>query len=134
MVLANFSLSEAIRSLVLLSFRRTIFGLVHNLSYSGIKATRKLLSQRWVWPGVNSDAAKWTRACLNCRRSKVQRHTKSPLPHLPLPFEHFRTVHIGLVGPLPLSQGFSYLFNMVDCFTSWVDVVPFMQFSYAKYR
>ena len=28
------------------------------------------------------------------------------------------------MGPLPLSQGFSYLQTMIDCTTQWLEVAP----------
>lgn len=120
MVLDDFSLPGAIYPWFLYFFRRTIFDLVYSLSHPVVKATKKLLSQCWVWPGINSDATKWTHACIHCQRSKVQRHTKSPLVHLSLSSKHFKTVHIDLVGPLPQS----FFFTMAYRFTSWVKVVP----------
>ncbi|KAG8188252.1 hypothetical protein JTE90_018842 [Oedothorax gibbosus] len=38
-------------------------------------------------------------------KSKVVRHTKSPLGSFPDPDDRFRVVHIDIVGPLPPSQG-----------------------------
>ena len=36
----------------------------------------------------------------------------------------FEVVHIDLVGPLPVSQGFKYLLTCVDRFTSWPEAFP----------
>ena len=66
----------------------------------------------------------WARCCLPCQRSKVHRHTKAPLSKFEptsRPFEH---VHIDLVGPLPSSQGFTYLLTAADRFTRWLEAVP----------
>ena len=41
-------------------------------------------------------------------------------------FDH---VHVDLVGPLPASRGYTYLFTMVDRFTRWPEVVPISDIS-----
>jgi hypothetical protein len=37
------------------AFRRTIFNSLHNLSHPGIKATQRLITERYVWPSINRD-------------------------------------------------------------------------------
>ena len=32
-----------------------MFNSLHNLSHPGIRATQKLITSRFVWPGINSD-------------------------------------------------------------------------------
>ena len=60
-------------------FRKTIFDSLHSLSHPGIRATQKLITTRYIWPNINSDVRKWARSCLQCQRSKVHRHTVSPM-------------------------------------------------------
>ena len=55
----------------------------------------------------------WSRNCLHCQRCKVYRHTTPP-GCFSLPDSCFQHVHIDLVGPLPPSNGFSYIFTCVD--------------------
>lgn len=59
-------------------FRRQAFDILHSLAHPGIKSTQRLVLPRYVWPGMNSDVRRWTRACINCQRTKVHRHTVSP--------------------------------------------------------
>ena len=40
------------------------------------------------------------------------------------PDARFNTVHIDLVGPLPPSQGHTYLLTCVDRFTRWPEAIP----------
>ncbi|GBN38314.1 Transposon Tf2-8 polyprotein [Araneus ventricosus] len=77
-------------------FRRRIFETLHNLSHPGVKATR----------------------------SKIQRHTVSPLGTYPVPRHRFDHVHIDLVGPLPPSRGYTYALARVDRFSRWPEVIP----------
>lgn len=66
------------RPLVPLTMRRAIFNNLYSLSHPGIKASRRLVSERYVWPNMKRDIATWTRSCHDCQQSKVQRHVK---PH-----------------------------------------------------
>ncbi|BHF81681.1 hypothetical protein SprV_0802481400 [Sparganum proliferum] len=87
------------------SLRRKVFSSLHNLSHPGSRATDKLVSDRFVWPGMHKDLKAWTRACLGCQRSKIQRHNKAPIGTFPGPGARFSHVHLDIVGPLPLSNG-----------------------------
>ena len=74
------------RPLIPLDWRRVIFDSMHGLSHPGIRATQKLITARFVWPGVNVDVRRW---CIQCQRSKIHRHTIAPLQSLPLPQARF---------------------------------------------
>ncbi|BHF62342.1 hypothetical protein SprV_0200532400 [Sparganum proliferum] len=106
------------------SLRRKVFSSLHNLSHPGSRATDKLVSDRFVWPGMHKDLKAWTRACLGCQRSKIQRHNKAPIGTFPGPGARFSHVHLDIVGPLPLSNGCSYLLTCVDRFIRWPEAIP----------
>ena len=105
-------------------FRRTIFNSFHSLSHPGIRATQKLITTRFVWPGINTDVRKWAKSCLECQRSKVQRHTTAPLSTFVTPDARFNSIHIDIVGPLPSSNGYTYLLTCIDRFTRWPEAIP----------
>ena len=48
--------------------------LLHSSSHPGIGASRRLLSTRFVWPGLSQDVGLWARSSLRCQRSKIQIH------------------------------------------------------------
>ncbi|BHF84456.1 hypothetical protein SprV_0902760700 [Sparganum proliferum] len=106
------------------SLRRKVFSSLHNLSHPGSRATDKLVSDRFVWPAMHKDLKAWTRACIPCQRSKIQRHNKAPIGTFPGPAARFSHVHLDIVGPLPLSNGCSYLLTCVDRFTRWPEAIP----------
>nr|VZI00481.1 unnamed protein product [Spirometra erinaceieuropaei] len=106
------------------SLRRKVFSSLHNLSHPGSRATDKLVSDRFVWPGMHKDLKAWTRACIACQRSKIQRHNKAPIGTFPGPGARFSHVHPDIVGLLPLSNGCSYLLTCVDRFTRWPEAIP----------
>jgi cleavage and polyadenylation specificity factor subunit 1 len=104
--------------------RRQIFDSLHSLSHPGIKATAKLVSQRFMWPAIQKDCCTWAGACQPCQRSKVSRHTIIPVGNFPLPPTHFLHIHSYLVGPVPSSAGFQYCLTAVDRFTCWPEAFP----------
>ncbi|BHF63933.1 hypothetical protein SprV_0200692900 [Sparganum proliferum] len=112
------------RPFVPASMRRAVFQTLHGLSHPGIRASRKLLAERFVWPGMNKDVKAWARSCLSCQRNKVQRHNKSSPGTFPSPDARFSHVHLDVVGPLPPSNGFTYLLTCVDRYTRWAEAIP----------
>ncbi len=84
--------------LVPMEFRRPVFYALHALSHPGVRASQRLVTWHFVWSGINADVRQWARSCLQCQRSKVHRHNKSPPGTFSTPDERFDKVHIDLVG------------------------------------
>ena len=104
--------------------RRAIFDNQHSLSHPGIKASCRLISERYIWPNMKRDIACWTRTCHDCQQSKVQWHVKAPLKAFTPPDCRFDSIHVDIVGPLPLSKGYTYLFTCIDRYTRWPEAIP----------
>ena len=113
-----------IRPLVPLTFRKSVFASLHGLSHPGSRPTIKLITKRFLWPGMKKDIREWCRTCLPCQTAKVGRHTKSPIQTIPPAKRRFGSIHVDLVGPLPDSEGCRYLLTIVDRFTRWPEVFP----------
>ncbi len=64
------------------------------------------------------------RNCLHCQKAKVHRHVSLQAAHIPVPVPRFSHLHVDLVGPLPRSSGFSYLFTVIDRTTRWPEALP----------
>ncbi|GFV82441.1 retrovirus-related Pol polyprotein from transposon 17.6 [Trichonephila clavipes] len=101
-----------------------VFSAMHNLSHPGIRRSVHLMKQRFVWPSISSDVAKWARHCLACQKSKIHRHTRSPLSSFQEPSLRFDHVHLDLIGPLPPSNGYTYCLTMIDHFSKWPEAQP----------
>ena len=108
------------------SFRRAVFDSLHSLLHPGIRATQCLVTAQFVWPSINSDIRRWARTCLQCQRSKIQRHTVTPFSTFATPDARFDHIHLDIVGPLPPSNGFTYMYLLtcVDRFTCWPETIP----------
>ncbi|GFT35365.1 retrovirus-related Pol polyprotein from transposon opus [Trichonephila clavipes] len=81
------------RPFVPYNFRRTIFEHFHNLAHPGVAASFQLIASRYVWPNMRKTVKDWVQNCIGCQRSKVHRHTKTPLgtfsPYLMQDFHTF---------------------------------------------
>ena len=108
-----------------IAFRRKVFDLLHGLAHPGIKSSQKLISQRFVWPKIHIDVRDWTKACVPCQRTKVHRPNVTPLQKYTTPDERFSHVHLDLVGPLPESEGHTYLLTAICRVTSHFEAIPF---------
>ncbi|GFX07226.1 transposon Tf2-6 polyprotein [Trichonephila clavipes] len=84
--------------------RQDVFSAMHNLSHPGIP--------------------KWARHCLACQKSKIHRHTRSPLSSFQETSQRFDHVHLDLIGPLPPSNGHTYCLTMIDRFSKWPEAQP----------
>ncbi|GFT01891.1 transposon Ty3-I Gag-Pol polyprotein [Nephila pilipes] len=120
---------ERIRPFVSEFFRREIFNNLQALSHPGIRASLKLIAERYVWQSMRQDVTLWARKCLQCQRAKVSRHTRSEIGKFESPSSRFENVHINLVGPLPQSEGFHYCLICVDRFSKWPEEFPLVETS-----
>ena len=112
------------RPIVPREWSRRIFDAVHSLAHLGPRPTQRAVSERFIWHGLKKDIRKWCKECHSCQAAKIQRHTKAPLSTRPVPTGHFLSLHVDLVGPLPPSEGMTYLFTVIDRFTRWPEAIP----------
>ena len=89
-----------------------------------MERTRQSVSEKFVWPSIREDVSKWARECLHCQRAKVNKHTVAPIGDFSVPDRRFAHVNVDIVGPLPESNGFKYIFTAVDRFTRWPIAIP----------
>lgn len=116
--------TATIRPFVPEPFRKTAFASIHNLAHPGVKATARMVSERFVWPNVKKDSAIMAKTCSTCQRAKVSRHVSAPLGKFKTPDARFQHVHIDLVGPLPMSRSYRYCLTCIDRFSRWPEVIP----------
>ena len=114
-----------LRPVIPISLRASVFKRFHSLAHPGIRGSIALLTEKVVWIGIKKHVAQWTRECLQCNRSKIQRHNRAPLEAVtPPPNERFTHVYVDITGPLPLSKGYSYLLVIIDRYSRFMQAVP----------
>ncbi len=115
------------RPLVPAALRRRVFDQLHGIAHPGVRATRRLIAARFVWPAMAADIAVWCRDCVACNRAKITRHVQAPVQQMEEPRRGFSHIHVDLVGPLPVSkEGFTHLFTVVDRSTRWPEAFLYM--------
>ena len=69
--------------------QRPIYDQLHGLAHPGVRASVRLVVERFVWHGLNRDVAVWARCCVACQRAKVHHHTDSGVEASPVPDNRF---------------------------------------------
>ena len=105
-------------------WRKDAFNQWHQIVHPSVWSLCHMVSSHFVWLGLAKDVTSWAHACTQCQRAKVQSHTMAPLQNFSLPDRHLQHMHVDIVGPLLILEGYSYLFTMVDHFTCWSEAVP----------
>ena len=57
-----------------------LFEQLHSISHPGVRASRRLMSSRFVWPGMSRDVGLWAKSCIPCQKSKISMF----MPQFPL--------------------------------------------------
>jgi cleavage and polyadenylation specificity factor subunit 1 len=116
--------NNKIRPYVPPQLRAKVFRQFQNVSHPGIRASKNLVNKHFVWPKMNIDLPNFARSCINCQKSKTNRHTKSKIGTFLTPGERFDHIHIDLVGPLPISEGYRYVLTVIDRYSRWPEAIP----------
>ena len=111
------------RPFVPFSWRRKIFEAVHGLGHPGVHRTQQTMAERFVWPSIKADVARWARECIPCQQSKVNRHVTPPIGTFEVPSRRFSHLNLDIVS-LPSSNGFNHLLTIVDRLTRWPVAIP----------
>lgn len=116
---------DMVRPVLPVAHRKQAFLRVHGLAHAGTRATTRLLSQRFIWPGLAKDARDWCAECVPCHRAKAPKMPNPGVEQIPIPSARFSHVHLDLVGPLPPApDGRRFFLTMLDRSTRWAEVVP----------
>ena len=83
-----------------------------------------MIADRYVWPDRKKGTTSWYCNCIQCQITKVHRHNVTNLQRYPLPSQKFADINLDLAGPLPESNGYSYILVIVDRFSRWPVAIP----------
>ena len=95
------------------SWRCNVFNLIHGLSHPSIRTTRKIITSKFVWNGMQKQVGDWAKkSCIPCQTKDSQTHYKTPLQQFSIHCGRFDHIHV-----LPSSNGFTY-------FSCWPEAIP----------
>lgn len=110
------------------SLRQRVLQENHNqpsAGHLGIRKTATRVSNRYYWPGMFRDIARFVRSCESCQRYKTSQLAPAGEMLIRIPDEPWATVCADFVGPLPRSKhGNAMLLVFFDRFSKWIELIP----------
>ncbi|CAM8921267.1 unnamed protein product [Rhodiola kirilowii] len=106
---------------------KEIIACCHSSSYGGhgsaSKTTSKILQSGFYWPSMFKDTYEFVKACNECQRmGNIARREEMPQKGI-LEVEIFDVWGVDFMGPLPSSQGNSFILVAVDYVSKWVEAI-----------
>ncbi|CAM8950971.1 unnamed protein product [Rhodiola kirilowii] len=106
---------------------KEIIACCHSSSYGGhgsaSKTTSKILQSGFYWPSMFKDTYEFVKACNECQRmGNIARREEMPRKGI-LEVEIFDVWGVDFMGPLPSSQGNSFILVAVDYVSKWVEAI-----------
>ena len=92
----------------------------------GIERTYQTIGQKYFWQSMYSDIQAYVKLCLECQRSKMDKHARQPPLH-PIPPEEapFDRIHMDFLGPLKeTKEGYKYILLVIDSFSKFPEAFP----------
>lgn len=91
----------------------------------GADKTYDLILKHFWFPGLKQFVRKYTSHCLICiSKKRVPRAPRQPITSWEKSDIPFNTVHVDVLGPLPESNGYKFVFVLVDSFTKFCLLYP----------
>ena len=108
------------------SIRPLIWSKLHNILHQGGNPTLETIGKSYFWPNMEKDVIEWCRNCVICQQTKTSRYQRTALSNYPGGEERLSVVHLDTVGPLPDSNGNSYILTIKDRATGflWASALP----------
>jgi len=109
--------------------RSTVLNIYHDspsAGHYGIKKTSSLIYRDFWWPSLYSDVKNYIHSSDTCSRSKDFKHKPYGfLQPLVIPSKLWSSLSMDFIKDLPLSNGFTCIFVVIDRFTKMGHFIPF---------
>ncbi|ADE05995.1 pol [Squirrel monkey simian foamy virus] len=107
-----------------LSDRPKLVKQAHELAHTGREATLLRLQNQYWWPKMRKDVSHCLRTCMPClQTNSTNLTTTRPFQQI-RPSKPFDKYYIDYIGPLPPSEGYSYVLVVVDSATGFCWLYP----------
>ena len=90
----------------------------------GMDKTTELIRWNFWWPSIIKEIEEDVKSCPDCQKNKVQRHKQyGLLSPLELPYVPWQSIVMGFITDLPLSNGCTELWVVIDRFTKMAHFI-----------
>jgi hypothetical protein len=99
------------------ALRELFYSLTHDrLGHFGFDKSYEALHHEYYWPNMQCDLENtYIPSCTECQRNKdCMTKPAGPLHPLPVPDDHFDSITIDFIGPLPEENGKDTIMTMTD--------------------
>ena len=107
--------------------RLVVLRLAHDVpmaGHLGITKTKDRILQRYYWPGIFTEVARYCKSCEICQKSQPRRPARAEMVPMPLVSPPFHRVAMDIVGPLPRTQrGNRFILTFCDYATRYPEAV-----------
>ena len=110
------------------AFRNKILVVAHDkLNHMG---ARRLIRQRFIWPGMGQDIIQFCRSCPICQKCSKSPARKVPMVERSVLSEPFESMAFDIVGPMPKGKGGCiFLLTAICMATRWPEAIPLRSIS-----
>ena len=115
------------RPLLPKKLRLKILEAFHHIDHCGNKELARRAADEYYWPAMGTDAADFCRKCHACNVAKTGKPIKTPLTKIGVPDKRFSYLNLDIVGPLPESRGYKYIFTILDRTSRLFQAVPLVK-------
>lgn len=106
---------------ILRVYHRSILG-----GHRGVERMKNTIRKFYTWPTMSSDIKKYIQNCEICEKTKIHRHTSTPLQITSVANAPFEKIYIDFVGEInPNSEaGHKYIMSISCDLTKYIVMVP----------
>ena len=112
------------RPLLPKSLRNRVLKSLHSIDHCGQKELLRRTASEYYWPNQSTDISEFCKKCHPCALAKSGKSIKTPLTQIKVPDKRFSYLNLDIVGPLPKSNGYRYLFTILDRTSRYFQAVP----------
>ena len=91
----------------------------------GMDKTTELIRRNFWWPSMIKEIEEYVKSCPDCQKNKAKRHKQyGLLSPLELPYAPWQSIAMDFITDLPLSNGCTELWVVIDRFTKMAHFIP----------